>query len=319
MSERDQAMPAFIEPARARAVAAPPSDAGWVHEIKMDGYRVQAHIVGGRVRILTRRGLDWTDRFQGLVPAFERLAVVSAILDGEAIVEDARGVSDFALLQAELRVPGSPRIVCFAFDLLWLDGESWLERPLAERKGRLEALLTGSSGSLRYAQHIAGDGPEVLAGAAGLGVEGLVSKHIEGRYRPGRDDWRKCKLTLRDELAVVGYTEASSPKASVGALVLGYWHEGRLVHAGRVGTGFSRRLAADLWQALGTTRAPRPPLEARPEDRDVHWVAPLLAVEVEYSGWTADGLLRHARLKGLREDKTAREVLRPSSLSSIPG
>lgn len=314
MSARDRAMPTFIEPARARPAAVPPSEPGWVHEIKLDGYRMQARIEGGRVALLTRRGLDWTDRFLGLVPAFARLPLVSAIIDGEAIVEDARGVSDFALLQAELGVPRSPRIVCFAFDLLWLDGESWLERPLAERKGRLEGLLAGSDRNLRYAQHIAGDGPVVLAGAARLGVEGLVSKHLDGRYRPGRDDWRKCKLTLRDELAVVGYTEASSPKESVGALVLGYWHEGRLVHAGRVGTGFSRRLAADLWQALGTTRTAGPPVAARPEDRDVHWVTPLLAVEVEYSGWTADGLLRHARLKGLREDKTARDVGRPSSL-----
>ena len=323
-------LPRFIEPARAAAATVPPSGPEWVHEIKMDGYRVQVRLEGGRVTLSTRGGLDWTARFLGLVPAFEGLAVQSAIIDGEVVVEDARGVADFTLLQAALKSPRSPHLAYVAFDLLYVDGASLLDEPLVQRKSRLADVLAArpvsgpgsgpgqAPGPLRYCEHLEGDGRQILAAAARLGVEGIVSKRRGGRYRPGRADWRKVKLTSTDELVVCGYVEATSPKGSVGALVLGCWEGNRLVHVGRVGTGFSREVAAELWARLEGLRIRVPPVPPRPDDAPVRWVPPVLVVQVEYSGWTADGVLRHARFKGLRGDKPARDVASPAGRPPLP-
>lgn len=302
-------MPHFIKPCRARAVATPPSQAGWGHEIKMDGYRVQARLEDGVVTLSTRTGLDWTGRFAELVPALKALPARRAIIDGEIIVEDARGVSDFALLVAALKSRGAKRLAYVAFDLLYLDGDNLMALPLSDRKHRLEALLASRADRLRYCQHLVGDGREILHAAARLGVEGIVSKRLHDPYRPGRDDWCKTKITLTDEFVVCGFTEAASPKETVGALAVGFYDHGRLTYAGRTGTGFSRAEAAGLWQLLEQMRVVEPPVAFH--DREVRWVTPRLVVQVAYAGWTADRLLRHARYQGVREDKRPAEVMSP--------
>ena len=184
----------FVEPQRAKLVTAPPSGANWVHEIKLDGYRTQAHLADGKVRLLTRTGLDWTGRYGTLPRPFAKVNSSSAIIDGEIITEDERGVSDFALLQAELSKSRPSRLVFAAFDLLFLDGVSWLEEPLDARKARLEGLLAGSDWRLRYVSHVDAPGDVTLAAAAQLGAEGIVSKRLTGRYRPGRAEWQEGLL-----------------------------------------------------------------------------------------------------------------------------
>ncbi|MGD9785908.1 MAG: non-homologous end-joining DNA ligase [Hyphomicrobiaceae bacterium] len=316
-----QPMPAFVPPCLPRAVAAPPSGEEWVHEIKHDGYRVQAVIADGAARVLTRNALDWTHRFGPVVRELAALDVRSAIIDGEAFVPDARGISDFDALTRELQRGDDKRIHVVAFDLLWIDGEDLRGRPLIDRKARLQALLGRRSKSslLSFSAHTAGDGAAIMAKACELGIEGIVSKRVDRAYRSGRTgDWTKCKCVMADPFVVVGYVASAVADEAVGSLVLGYYDRNRLVYAGRVGTGFSQREAVALWEGLQVITAP-PPAFARRMSREqkagVHWVQPRLVVEVAYRAWTEDGLLRHASLLHFRDDKEPEEIARPASLS----
>ena len=319
------AMPAFVEPALCVPAAAPPLGASWLHEIKYDGYRMQAHVAGGQARVLTRKGLDWTERFGAIARELAGLGCASAILDGEVVVEDEHNVSRFARLVAELKAGRSALMTFWAFDLLHLDGESLVDMPLSERKRRLRELLerAGERVNVRYADDIRGSGPDVLAGAAGLGLEGIVSKRIDAPYRSGRrSDWIKVKCLSADEFVVGGYVPSTAASEAIGSLAVGYWDGDRLVYAGRVGTVFSMRAANELWQRLEPLRAGSAPFAAVPastQRRGVVWVAPVLVAHVSYEGRTGDDLLWHAVYKGLREDKPAREVTAPFFAQSTAG
>lgn len=313
-------MTAFIAPCLAKLTGTAPEGAQWIHEIKLDGYRLQAHVEKSRVRLYTRSGLDWTDRFPTIAKGLQALSIGSAVLDGEAVVVTADGVSSFASLVATLRGDAAAPILFYAFDLLRLDGDDVSRLPLAERKKLLKSLLgKRTKGVIRYSDHVKGHGRSMQEKACQLGVEGIVSKRIDRPYRGGRQgDWLKTKCVNTDEMVVGGYLDSTAITEAVGALSLGYFERGKLVYAGRVGTGFSHDMAHSLWARLQPLRRRTPPF-ATPLDRlqahHVQWVRPELVVQIAYLDWTGDGLLRHAAFKAVREDKPAKTVGNPRAMA----
>ncbi len=310
--------PAFIPPQLATLVDAPPAGDDWVHEVKFDGYRLECLKDNGRVRLLTRTGLDWTKKFPGIAEAAARLPARTAILDGEAVALLPDGRSSFQALQQSLHADPPGDTVYFAFDLLRLEGEDLRDRPLAERKARLEKLLRRPKGrrhgAVRYSEHTTGNADKALARACRHGLEGLIAKRRDVPYQSGRSrSWLKIKCQSRQEFVVIGYTDPKGRRSGVGALLLGlHDDDGTLRYAGRVGTGMNETMLAALTDALEPLRRETPPAE-RGVPRSaagMHWVEPKLVVEVSFTEWTGDGLLRHPSFVGLREDKAPREVRR---------
>ena len=305
-------LPASIEPQLASPTTNPPSGGAWVHEIKFDGYRLLARIDGARVRLVTRSGLDWTAKFPSVQKALEKLPIVSAFLDGEVIVETERGTPDFGALQHELSEGHSDRFCYYLFDLLHLDGIDLTRASLVDRKAALGSLLAGhADGTLKLSEHFTGEGGVVLKHACRLSLEGIVSKLADAPYRPGRSkSWLKSKCIDSNEFVIIGYVPSTTRRRTVGSLALGYFGGGKLVYAGRVGSGFSTATADDLWRRLEAIRVDGPAVEHLPAEvrRNVRWTKPSLVAEVEMRGWTADGILRHSVFKGLRLDKQASDV-----------
>lgn len=312
---RKAAMPGFIEPQLATLRAEAPSGDRWIHEIKFDGYRLQAHVADGKARLLTRSGLDWTDRFgAAVVDALAALPVAEAVIDGELVVEGGGGASDFSALQADLSEGRSDRFVYYAFDLMHRDGRDLTGAALTDRKAALAQVLAGAPPVLRYSEHFEEDGEMILRHACRLSLEGVISKLRDGKYRPGRGrDWIKSKCSERQEFVIAGYVPSTTSDKAIGSLVLGHHDGGSFVHAGRVGTGFSRRMAQDLYARLKPLAREDSPFDAALSSearRGARFVEPTLVAEVEFRAWTGDGVLRHASFRGLREDKSAEAVIR---------
>lgn len=309
--------PGFIEPTLATLRSSPPPGKNWLHEIKFDGYRLQAHVRSGRVTLLTRSGLDWTPKFgTRIAEALAGLPMQDAILDGEVIVEGAGNASDFSALQDALSAGQADRMVFYAFDLLYLDGYDLRPLPLIERKAALQSLIGAAPSALRYSEHFEEDGELVLRHACRLSLEGVVSKLRDAPYRSGRvKDWIKAKCLERQEFVVAGYVPSTTARNAIGSLVLGYFDKGKLAYAGRVGTGFTNKVAAELFQRLEGMSIAKSPFARKltaEEVRQAHFVRPELIAEVEFRSWTADGVVRHASFRGLREDKGAEQVVRES-------
>jgi bifunctional non-homologous end joining protein LigD len=309
------ALPDFVEPALATLTPSPLAGPRWLHEIKFDGYRLQARISNGQVRLLTRGGLDWTKKFGKKLPAaFSDLGVQSALIDGELVVETGSGTSDFSALQADLGEGRTDRFVFYGFDLLHLNGYNLQDAPLVGRKELLERVFGGDRGALRYSCHFEESGDLVLQHACRLSLEGVVSKLRDAPYRPGRSkSWMKSKCSERQEFVIAGYVPSTTSRRAIGSLVLGVYESGSLDYVGRVGTGFTAAAAEKLFKTLERLKIAASPFAKRlaAEDaRQVRYVRPELVAEVEFRGWSADGMLRHSSFRGLREDKPAREVIR---------
>ena len=319
-------LPDFVPPSLATLRATATEDEGWVHEIKFDGYRIQARLDRGEVRLLTRKGLDWTSKFPNIAAAVAKLPARAALIDGEVVVESENGVSSFSGLQAALKSGDRDRFIYYVFDLLHLDGRDLTDLPLVERKAELARLVgKAQRGPIRYSEHFENSGSVILRHACQMSLEGIVSKRKDAPYRSGRSEaFLKIKCENAQEFVVGGHSPSTVLPRAIGALVVGYYDRGRLIYAGRIGTGYSQAVARDLWKRLHPLEIDAPPFDQIPgaeaRRRDVRWVEPKTVIEAHFRGWTADGLVRQAAFKGVREDKPPREVVRelPAATDAEP-
>jgi bifunctional non-homologous end joining protein LigD len=315
-------LPTFIPPQLAQQSTKPPQGTGWLHELKLDGYRMQARKDGASVQLLTRTGLDWTHRMKTVATQLQSLPADTAILDGELVVLSPNGTTSFADLQAAFQEGVKKPLTYFAFDLLHLNGHNLRNLPLSERKDLLGQLMKNTGEFVCLSEHLESDGEDVFRKACEFHAEGIVSKRATGRYSSGRSaDWLKVKCIHEQEFVVGGFTLPSNGTHGIGALLLGYYENTeagsrkaarKLIYAGRTGTGFTQKTHHILRDQLdvlrqSTTPFDKPPAEAR---RGAIWVKPNLVAQVSFATWTADNLLRQAAFKGVREDKPANEVQR---------
>jgi bifunctional non-homologous end joining protein LigD len=284
--------------------AVPEPESDWILETKYDGYRALTAVSSREVAMWTRNALDLRERFPGVARALARLAVGEAVVDGEVVALDAKGASRFQLLQE-----GSDDAVFYAFDLLWLDGQDLRQRPLEERRDLLTSVMSNLPAPLRLAERVPGPLARALEQMEREGKEGIIAKRRGSAYVGTRShDWLKLKVQQTQEVAIIGFTPSTASERLIGALLIGVMREGRLVFAGKVGTGFSNQQRADLKRELGRLRVDVAPAEGAPRLRDATWVEPRLVAQVRFTEWTADGKLRHPSFLGLRDDKGPAET-----------
>ena len=315
-----ETQPEFVEPQLAQEAEAPPEGAGWIHELKLDGYRMQARKSGRGVQMLTRSGLDWTYRVPSVAEAVGRLSTDSVTLDGEVVVLAPDGTTNFADLQASFQQGAKNPLTFFCFDLLHIAGRNPRELPLRERKQLLADVLPKDENSIvRLSEHLETGGGAMFEQACQLHAEGIISKRADVPYRTGRTgDWLKAKCLHEQEFVIGGFSLSSDGPDRIGSLLLGYYRDGKLVYAGRTGTGFTQKVRRDLRAQLckletKTLPFTRIPAEAK---RGALWVRPELVAQVRFATWTAEDLVRQAAFLGLREDKRPEEVAREGA--SVP-
>ena len=289
-------MPGFIKPQLATLKSKAPSGDQWIHEIKYDGYRVQLHINSGKKKVYTRNGLDWTKRFSVIAGAFDIPG--QAIVDGEVVVIH-EGRTNFSELQAELAAGRQDRLVYYAFDLLWLNGQDLRKKPQLERKAVLQELFDTYEleAPVLYSEHLTGDGQEMFEHAAKLGWEGIVSKQADAPYKSERGEaWLKVKTVQREMFPVIGFVKDPT---GVAALYLGKQEGKELRYMGKVGTGWSRTVSSQIRKQLDTVVSPKSKLTKPIRKPKATWVEPKFFADVEYRDITSEGLLRASSFKGL--------------------
>jgi bifunctional non-homologous end joining protein LigD len=306
--------PEFVAPELGTLVDEVPDGDRWLHEIKYDGYRIIARKVGEEIVLFSRSGLDWTVRFPAIAKALQKLPCETALLDGEIAFVLPSGLTSFKSLQEHIDTP-HPAFRYFLFDLLALDGKDWRRERLIERKERLHELLTKKTlpDWLVYSDHVLGSGPEFYRSACQAGLEGVVSKLADSKYVSGRTkSWLKTKCQQRAEMVIGGFSRSSVPDRPFSSLLLGTFEDGKLVYAGKVGTGFSSGDLDALAKRFKPLEQKQSPFVEVPalERKGAVWLKPKLVCEVQYAEWTRDGRLRHPSFQGLREDKPAADVRR---------
>ena len=320
---RKARLPQFVKPQLATLVAEAPEGDDWLHEMKFDGYRIQARRDASAVTLWSRNAKEWTKRFSTIAAAVGRLPCRQALIDGEAAVLMPDGTTSFSALQNDQEGKVQGRIVYFAFDLLHLDGQDLTSLPLGERKAALARLLDRAGAAadpVRYSDHVEGSGQAFFQKACGMRLEGIVSKRRQDPYHSGRGrSWVKTKCNREQELVIAGFTEPEGRRKGLGALLLAVNDESKLRYVGKVGTGFTAQSAEELRQKLDPLVVKEHPFAKRPAGlRNAHWVKPRLVAQVQFTEWTPDGALRHPSFKGLREDKAAADVVREESQAPPP-
>jgi len=316
MSDRAR-QPGWLDPELATLTKERFSDPAWIYERKLDGERCLAFRDGDQARLMTRNQKDDTSTYPEVTAALAAQRADDFIIDGEIIAFDGDQTS-FSRLQQRLGVRNpSPALVAdvpvyyYIFDVLWAAGRDVRALPLRERKAILADLLT-FSGPLRFTEHVDTDGEAYYRQACASRWEGVIAKLADAPYRAGRNrDWLKFKCENGQEFVIGGFTDPQGSRVGFGALLLGYYDDGKLVYAGKVGTGFSQQVLMKLHVALAGLERDRPAFgRGRLPTTRVHWVEPRLVCEVGFSEWTTDGQLRHPRFQGLRDDKEPAEVVR---------
>lgn len=321
---RKARMPNTLEVELALLVEDVPEGERWLHEVKFDGYRIVAFLDDGAVRLVSRNGKDWTERFPDVARAVAELGAKQAILDGEVVVVRPDGTNDFQALQNLARRGEAAELHYKVFDLLYIDGVDVRGAALEDRKKLLADVLGGHDGRLGFSDHVEGHGDVFFNRACDYSLEGIVSKRRDAPYRSGRGrDWVKVKCLLEQEFVIVGYTDPGGTRARFGSLVLGVHEDGVIKHVGRVGTGFNDASLEDIYARLTPLERTGPPVANPPRGsaaKGIHWVEPQLVAEVSFSEWTEDGNLRHPSFLGLREDKPAGEVVaeKPADTPVVP-
>jgi bifunctional non-homologous end joining protein LigD len=308
-SSAHRQVPEFIEPMLAKLVEIPPADGKWRYEVKFDGFRVLARKDASEVTLTSRNGLPLTQRFASLAAAISELAVKEAVIDGEVVAIDAHGRSSFQ----ELHTQNEADLIYYAFDLPWIRGRDLRGEPLETRRQELRKLLRASPSTVRFSAELKGGHALLMEKAAAMGLEGLIAKRAESLYESGQRTgaWIKLKCAQQQEFVIGGYTAPRGSRQHLGALLVGYYANGRLRFAGKVGTGFSDQVRADLHQLLIPLEVATPPfVEPERSLRAVHWVRPTRVCQLKFTEWTRDGRLRHPVFLGMREDKTASAVRR---------
>ena len=307
---RKSRLPDFVAPQLATLVDRVPQGDDWLHELKFDGYRILCRISDGDICLITRNRQDWTERLSFLTKAANELPVDQALLDGEVVALNENGATNFQLLQNSLSTHASDNLAYYVFDLLHLDGNDLMPLPLLTRKETLAEILKAksSTSAIRYSEHWLGQGDRLYDEACRSGLEGVISKRADQPYRSGRSrDWVKTKCVQNQEFVIGGFTDPAGSRAGLGALLVGVHDErGRLVYAGKVGTGFTRQSLIELRNRLDRLVSKATPFVNPPrgaEARGVHWVTPELIAAVSFAEWTSDNMLRHPSFQGLREDK----------------
>lgn len=306
----------------AKSVSRVPQGEDWLYELKYDGYRIIAYLENDSVRLVTRNGHDYTGKFRDIAYSLTDWAAGrTMVLDGEMVVADAEGRTDFQALQSYMRNPGGKQLTYIIFDLLALDGKDIRGQSLVERKEMLEALMKDSSGNLFYSKHIRGNGEACLLAACESNMEGIVGKKADSVYSGTRNgDWVKLKCDKRQEFVIGGYTLSDKKASGVSSLLLGVYEGKELVYSGRAGTGFTERSMKELEKKFEAIKRKAPPFKQAPEPKKsekITWLKPVLVAEVRFTQWTEDNLLRQASFKGLRTDKDPTDIRRKSTDKEI--